>query len=83
MGWDYVTRTHDSALLKDVLYDYRFYFAHSYYVKCDMEEDCRAYTDYGIRFDSVIQHGNIYGTQFHPEKSHRFGMVVLKNFLEI
>ena len=60
----------------------RFYFAHSYYVACDEPEDVLATARYGEEFACAIGRGNIAGVQFHPEKSHRFGMAVLKNFAE-
>ena len=61
----------------------RFYFVHSYYVKVENEAHSILKTEYGVIFDAAIQHGNIYGVQFHPEKSHRFGMRLLSNFAEL
>jgi len=61
----------------------RFYFVHSYYVSCDQESDVATTTDYGGDFTSAFAHANLYGVQFHPEKSHRFGMALLKNFAEL
>jgi glutamine amidotransferase len=58
----------------------RFYFVHSYHVACDREEDVAGWTSYGYDFASVVERGNVMGTQFHPEKSHRFGMALLRNF---
>jgi glutamine amidotransferase len=58
----------------------RFYFVHSYYILCDQREDAVATTKHGIEFDSVIGTRNIAGVQFHPEKSHRFGMSLLSAF---
>jgi glutamine amidotransferase len=83
MGWNVVTRARDSALTKDMAGEIRFYFVHSYCVHVDNEEDSILKAQYGITFDAGVQHGNIYGAQFHPEKSHRFGMQLLKNFSEI
>lgn len=61
----------------------RFYYVHSYHVVCDRPEDVAATCKYGLEFTSSIRHGNLYGTQFHPEKSHRYGMTLLKSFVGI
>lgn len=82
MGWDYIERQEDSQLLEMPLDGERYYFVHSYYVRCSERKNAVALTEYGITFDAVIQRENIVGTQFHPEKSHRFGMNILKNFVE-
>ena len=80
MGWDYIEKQKESQLFADSTDGERYYFVHSYYVTCRNPADVAATTEYGIRFDSVVQRDNIMGTQFHPEKSHRFGMGVLGNF---
>jgi imidazole glycerol-phosphate synthase subunit HisH len=59
----------------------KFYFVHSYHVVCD--NDATATSNYGIKFTAAIQHGNIFATQFHPEKSHKFGIQILRNFMEL
>ena len=83
MGWDFVTPAKRSALIEDMPEDARFYFLHSYYVTCDDPADSLLKTPYGItEIDSGFQHENIVGVQFHPEKSHRFGMWLLKRFAE-
>ena len=82
MGWNLINARDTSNLFKN-LHDPRFYFVHSYYVHCENEEDILATTKYGIQFVSSVRRVNIFGTQFHPEKSHKFGMQVLRNFLEI
>lgn len=61
----------------------RFYFTHSYHMVCEKEENVIATADYGYPFASVVQQGCIFGTQFHPEKSHTFGINLLRGFLEI
>ncbi|EKQ51111.1 MULTISPECIES: imidazole glycerol phosphate synthase subunit HisH [unclassified Clostridium] len=83
MGWNFIKQMNQAKLLYEKYDDSRFYFVHSYYVKCNKEENVVATTNYGFKFDSIIQDDNIVGTQFHPEKSHKFGMKVLKNFLEL
>lgn len=60
----------------------RYYFLHSYFMKTDREENVLATTNYGVTFTSAVQAGNVYGTQFHPEKSHQWGVRLLKNFAE-
>ena len=61
----------------------KFYFVHSYFVKCDNSEDVAATCEYGDEFDCMIQDNNIYGAQFHPEKSHKFGMDLFERFSKI
>lgn len=80
MGWDYIEKQKPSFLFADQAGGERYYFVHSYYAVCRDRADVAAVTDYGVRFDSVVQRDNIMGTQFHPEKSHRFGMEILRNF---
>jgi glutamine amidotransferase len=83
MGWNYICPQEDSPVFKNSLEDMRFYFVHSYYVECDDQSEILATTEYGNAFASVIGRDNIYGVQFHPEKSHKFGMNLLKNFVEL
>ena len=83
MGWNYVKLKRKNALLAGLGGDARFYFVHSYYMVCDDESDVLTTTKYGIEFASMICQGNIYGAQFHPEKSHRFGLKLLQNFVEL
>jgi len=83
MGWNYVYPKENILLFKNSLDDMRFYFVHSYYVECQDECDIIATTEYGNSFTSAIGRDNIYGVQFHPEKSHKYGMNLLKNFVEL
>ncbi|MEZ5359423.1 MAG: imidazole glycerol phosphate synthase subunit HisH [Candidatus Zixiibacteriota bacterium] len=83
MGWNTVNPRHHDSLFQDMAGESRFYFVHSYHVVCENEDDILATTDYGIEFTSAVQRDNIYGVQYHPEKSHRFGMQLLKNFAEM
>lgn len=82
MGWNYIKKQRESQIIANLTENERYYFVHSYYVKCQDQEHIVATTEYGIQFDSIIQKDNIVGMQFHPEKSHRFGMKILKNFAE-
>lgn len=82
MGWDYIDIQNDSFLFENIQENSRYYFVHSYYVQCDRKEDVLAETEYGLRFHSIIGHENVVGTQFHPEKSHKFGMKIFQNFME-
>lgn len=82
MGWNTVTVKKDSLLFKDMFPEPGFYFVHSYHAVCTHEQDILATTYYGYDFVSAFQKGNIFGVQFHPEKSHKFGMKLLKNFVE-
>ena len=81
MGWLDIQQAKKSPLFLG-LEDARFYFAHSYHVQLDNEADALVKATYGYTFTAGIEFGNIIGVQFHPEKSHRFGMKLLKNFVE-
>jgi|SRR4030095_3054805 len=83
MGWNYVKLSTPSPLTENFDKEFRFYFVHSYYVKADSEQNSILCTNYGVTFDSGIQRDNIFGAQFHPEKSHRFGMQLFKNFAKL
>lgn len=83
MGWGQLLQQQESRLLDGLDAKARFYFVHSYHLVCANHSDVLATANYGREFVAMIQHGNIYGAQFHPEKSHRFGMALLKNFAEI
>lgn len=83
MGWNFVKITKKHQLVKDLPKNSRFYFVHSYHVNLKKDEDVLLQTSYGIDFASAFQKENIMGVQFHPEKSHQFGMIMLKNFAQL
>jgi len=83
MGWNRVFNASPSTLTSNLPDEPRFYFVHSYRVKVDNEADSILKCSYGLDFDAAVQHDNIFGTQFHPEKSHKFGMRFLENFAKI
>jgi glutamine amidotransferase len=82
MGWNVVTFPKSSNLINTVEIEERFYFVHSYYVKCQNNDDVLMRAKYGHEFDAGFEVGNVMGVQFHPEKSHKFGMRLLRNFAE-
>ena len=83
MGWNVALPTTPSLLTAQVGDMPRYYFVHSYCVHVEDPAHSLMLTHYGIDFDSAIGRDNIYGVQFHPEKSHRFGMQILKTFAEL
>ncbi len=83
MGWNYIMPIKENPLCKNLPKRFRFYFVHSYHVICNKAQDVLSTTDYGYEFVSAIQKENVFGVQFHPEKSHKFGMQLLKNFVEL
>jgi glutamine amidotransferase len=82
MGWKYVQVDNDSALFK-ASESSRFYFVHSYFVDLNDPSLCTAYCQHSVRFCAGFQKNNILGVQFHPEKSHRYGMKILESFAQI
>lgn len=80
MGWNDVRPTRPDPLFSGLEQEARFYFLHSFYFDCHDRADALAVSHYGGEFACAVNHANIYGVQFHPEKSHRFGMQLLKNF---
>lgn len=81
IAWNYATIKRPCALTDELPADNRFYFVHSYHMECAEASDILGTTHYGYEFASIVQKNNIYGTQFHPEKSHRFGLKLIENFL--
>ena len=82
MGWNFITVKKESKLFTDMYPDPRFYFVHSYYFMPEESGDVLTTTLYESEFTSSVEKGNILGMQFHPEKSHKFGMKLLKNFVD-
>lgn len=83
MGWNDIKVNADKSLLSDIGLQPKFYFLHSYYFDCADKQHVVATAEYGFDFDCVIANDNIYGIQCHPEKSHSYGSLLLKNFSEI
>jgi len=84
MGWNNIKstrhKTQDTRILKGIPDDSYMYFVHSYYADPKYASDVLTTSTYGRTFVSAVSRDNVYGTQFHPEKSHRFGMQILENF---
>jgi glutamine amidotransferase len=82
MGWNDVIPVISNGLFTG-LDTPMYYFLHSYFMSPDREENILSISNYGVRFTSSVRSGNVYGTQFHPEKSHHWGVQLLKNFAEL
>ncbi len=83
MGWNDVNPLADAGLFKGMKKDAKFYFLHSFFFDCHQQSNVLAVTDYGGQFSCAVKRDNVYGVQFHPEKSHHFGSQLLKNFAEV
>ena len=83
MGWNSIEIKRYHNILKDIDPDFGFYFLHSFYFDCENCEDVLAVTNYGKNFASAVNHKNVFGIQFHPEKSHFNGMNLLHNFAKL
>jgi glutamine amidotransferase len=83
MGWNQVEQTGSTPLFASIPSDSYFYFVHSYHVVPRDRSVIAGTTDYGTRFVSVVSRGNLFATQFHPEKSQRHGLQLLKNFASL
>ncbi|TEA77869.1 imidazole glycerol phosphate synthase subunit HisH [Allopusillimonas ginsengisoli] len=82
MGWNIVRPIDNAALFVGLDQEPRFYFVHSYHAVCTDDDDIAATCSYGYDFTCSVSKENIYAAQFHPEKSHRFGMKLFENFME-
>lgn len=80
MGWNNIIPVMDNNLLQGLDAESRFYFLHSYYFSCNNTQNIIAESQYGMTFSCTVNHKNIFGVQFHPEKSHHNGIAILKNF---
>jgi imidazole glycerol-phosphate synthase subunit HisH len=80
MGWNNVQQLKATPLFDGLEVDSRFYFLHSFYLECHRAEDVVAVTDHGGEFVAAVSSGNVFGVQFHPEKSHGWGRRLLENF---
>lgn len=83
MGWNQIHIKRDSPIFNSIPSDMYFYFVHSYYVVPEDDNVILATTDYAVEFVSMINHGNLFATQFHPEKSQKIGLQMLKNFARV
>ena len=83
MGWNSIEQKKESSLLKGIPDSQYFYFVHSYHVNCHSNDDVLTTSMYGYEFVTSVQKENIFGTQFHPEKSHEWGEKLLNNFLNL
>lgn len=83
MGWNYVRQHKDSILANNLPEDPRFYFVHSYHMVSNQQQDVLFNTNYGYDFVSGLHYNNRFACQFHPEKSHKFGIQMFKNFAEL
>ena len=83
MGWNTIDISRQIPLLEGISDSPYFYFVHSYFCIPENEDDCIAFTEYGQRYCSVVARNNVWGTQFHPEKSQKDGLRVLENFVKL
>ena len=83
MGWTDITIKKSSEIFENLQTEPRFYFVHSYHFNFDQQTEVIATANYGHEFACAFQKANIYGTQFHPEKSHKFGMKIIENFSKL
>lgn len=83
IGWNQLEISKGSELMRDVLDGSYVYFNHGYYCVPADQEEIIAMTDYGVRYASAVQRGNLFGVQFHPEKSQKIGLNIIKNFVEL
>ena len=83
MGWNNLVKNKNSPLFNGLKQNAMFYFVHSYHMKCNNKTDILSTSEYDYPFVSSIQKDNLYGTQFHPEKSHDSGLIILKNFIDL
>jgi glutamine amidotransferase len=83
MGWNTINDVQNHKLFEGIDHDFGFYFVHSFYFACEKEQNILTTSNYGVEFTSSIYANHIFGTQFHPEKSHGNGVQLFKNFAEL
>lgn len=83
IGWNSINIEKENPLIKTISNDAMFYFVHSFHIECSNKEDILTTSEYEYKFTSAIHKENIYGVQFHPEKSHDIGKIVLENFINL
>ncbi|MEP4600629.1 MAG: imidazole glycerol phosphate synthase subunit HisH, partial [Saccharospirillum sp.] len=83
MGWNQVNPEKDVQIFENIEHEQGFYFLHSYFFECESNDDVLATSEYAGKFSCAVHRGNIYGFQFHPEKSLTNGVNLLKNFANI
>ena len=83
MGWDYIRSEGENPLTEGIDDTYRYYFVHSYHALCEKKENVLFTCEYGYEFAAGVVQGCVYGVQFRPEKSHKYGMKLLGNFIRI
>jgi glutamine amidotransferase len=82
MGWNELILKKESRLFKEMYPDQRYYFVHSYHMVCYHKADILAESNYSYNFVAAVEKQNVLGVQFHPEKSHKFGMKLYENFIK-
>ena len=83
MGWNYIEINNSTKLFSINDEPQRYYFVHSYHAQCKEKNNTSSFCNYGYNFTSSVEKRNIFGVQFHPEKSHRYGMKLMKRFMEL
>ena len=83
MGWNNIKLTKESSLFEELEIFRKYYFVHSYHLLCEDQTDVLATSNYGINFTAMVRKGNVYGAQFHPEKSHKYGIEILNQFAKM
>ncbi len=83
MGWNSIEPTKPHKIFENIDIEKGFYFLHTYYFSCNSIEDRLASTDYGGKYSSAVNHENVFGMQFHPEKSHSNGVKLFENFAKL
>lgn len=83
IGWNYIKQEKEHFIFQGIFEDPKFYFVHSYYIRCNQSSDILATAEYGVKFTCSFSKDNLIGVQFHPEKSHKYGMHLLSQFAKL